>query len=104
NGNNVTLATGLSGAGGLIKQGAGLLNLAGNNSYTGPTTVNAGALSVNGILASSVTVNSGGMIGGNGTVGGLVSNGGTFAPGNSIGTLTVNGNLVQNGGTYQVEA
>jgi outer membrane autotransporter protein len=59
---------------------------------------------VNGSLAGSVTVNSGGMIGGNGTVGGLVSNGGTFAPGNSIGTLNVNGNLVQNGGTYQVEA
>jgi outer membrane autotransporter protein len=104
NGNNVTFATGLTGTGGLAKQGLGTLNLTGNNSYTGPTTINGGTLSVNGSLAGSVTVNSGGMIGGNGTVGGLVSNGGTFAPGNSIGTLNVNGNLVQNGGTYQVEA
>ena len=53
NGNTVTLATGLSGTGGLTKQGEGLLNLTGNNTYTGPTTVNAGTLKVNGSLASA---------------------------------------------------
>ena len=81
-----------------------MLNLTGNNTYTGPTTVNAGTLKVNGSLASSVTLGSGGTIGGNGTLGGLVSNGGTLAPGNSIGTLTINGNFAQSGGVYQVEA
>ena len=38
-GNNVTFATGLSGAGGITKQGNGILNLAGANTYTGPTAV-----------------------------------------------------------------
>jgi uncharacterized protein with beta-barrel porin domain len=69
--------------------------LTGNSSFTGPTNVNGGILSVNGSLANSaVTVNAGGTLGGNGTVGNTTINGGTLAPGNSIGTLTVQGNLV----------
>ncbi|MGB6082427.1 MAG: autotransporter-associated beta strand repeat-containing protein, partial [Xanthobacteraceae bacterium] len=45
--------------GGLVKTGAGNLVLAGLNTYTGTTTVNAGTLSVNGSIASSsmTTVN-----------------------------------------------
>ena len=39
NGNNVTFATGLTGTGGLAKQGLGTLNLTGNNTYSGGTTV-----------------------------------------------------------------
>ena len=89
--------------GSLVKVGTGTLTLAGNNTYTGPTTVNAGSLVVNGSLAGAVTVNSGGMLGGSGSIGGLVANNSTVAPGNSIGTLNVNGNFTQNGGTYQVE-
>ena len=104
NGNNVIFASGLSGPGGLTKQGNGMLSLNGTNTYTGPTTIAGGTLAVNGSLAGTVTINSGGTIGGNGTLGGVMSNGGTLAPGNSIGTLTVSGNLAQNGGTYQVEA
>ena len=104
NGNNVTFATGLSGSGGLTKQGNGMLSLNGTNTYTGATIVSGGTLAVNGSLASTVTVNAGGMLGGNGTVGGLVANGGTLAPGNSIGTLNVSGNFSQAGGVYQVEA
>ena len=60
-----------------------------------PWTVSAGRLSVNGVLANStMTVNAGGTLGGNGIVGTTTINGGTLAPGNSIGLLTVQGNLV----------
>jgi autotransporter-associated beta strand protein len=89
--------------GSLVKVGSGTLTLAGANTYTGGTTLNAGGLVVNGSLASGVTMN-GGTLGGSGTIGGLVANAGTLAPGNSIGTLTVNGKFVQGPGTtYQVE-
>ena len=89
--------------GSLVKVGSGTLTLAGANTYTGGTTLNAGGLVVNGSLASGVTMN-GGTLGGSGTIGGLVANAGTLAPGNSIGTLTVNGSFVQGAGTtYQVE-
>jgi autotransporter-associated beta strand protein len=83
--------------GSLVKVGTGTLTLSGINTYTGPTTVNAGTLAVNGSIASSpVTVNAGAMLAGTGTVGG-----GTFAPGNSPGTMTVQGNLaVQSGAIY----
>jgi autotransporter-associated beta strand protein len=106
--------------GSLVKVGSGTLTLAGANTYTGGTTLNAGGLVVNGSLLNGVTVNAGnllvngtvsgsvtmnaGTLGGSGTIGGIVVNAGTLAPGNSIGTLTVRGNLVQAAGTtYQVE-
>jgi len=44
NGNNVTFATALSGAGGIAKAGAGTLKLNSASSYTGNTTVEAGTL------------------------------------------------------------
>ena len=79
-----------SGGGALIKDGAGVLAMEGANTYTGPTTVNAGTLLINGSLTSAVTVN-GGVFGGSGTITNSVSvgNGGTLAPGNSAGTLSV---------------
>ena len=46
----------MSGSGALTKQGAGLLNLTGNNVVGGGTTVSAGTLAVNGSLTSNVTV------------------------------------------------
>src|SRR3546814_8780152 len=56
-------------------------------------------------MVSPVTVNSGGTLGGNGSVGSTtVAGGGTLAPGNSIGRLTVNGDLAfAAGSTYEVE-
>ncbi|MCU7646334.1 autotransporter domain-containing protein [Pseudomonas aestus] len=95
----------ISGHGGLTKQGIGTLVLTGNNSYSGPTLVNQGRLAVNGSLQSTVTVNDGGVLGGNGRIGGLVANaGGVVAPGNSIGTLHVSSDVTfQPGSTYAVE-
>ena len=74
----------LSGSGQLIKQGSGLLALSGNNAYMGPTTVAAGTLAVNGeAVNSAVSVNSGGVLMGTGTVAGLIHvlSGGALAPG-----------------------
>jgi autotransporter-associated beta strand protein len=44
NGNDVTLASAISGAGDLTKQGAGTLTLSGDNTYVGGNTVSAGTL------------------------------------------------------------
>jgi autotransporter-associated beta strand protein len=106
NGNNVTLASVLSGPGGMTKIGAGVLTLSGANSYSGATTVNAGTLFVNGSIANSaVSVNSGATLAGIGTVGATtINSGGTFAPGTSPGTMTVQGNLAfQSGAIYLVQ-
>ncbi|MBN8944081.1 MAG: autotransporter domain-containing protein [Rhizobiales bacterium] len=92
----------------LDKTGSSNWTLTGTSTYAGPVTVNGGILSVNGDLtsATSLSVNSGGTLGGIGTVGTTtVYAGGTLAPGNSIGTLTVNGNLtLAAGSTTVIEA
>ena len=85
----------IAGPGQVVQAGSGQTILSGASSYTGPTTVLAGLLTVNGSITSSVLVNAGGTLGGNGTVGPTtIFAGGTLSPGNSVGTLTVNGNLV----------
>ncbi|ENM2496125.1 S8 family serine peptidase, partial [Serratia marcescens] len=95
----------ISGHGGLTKQGIGTLVLTGNNTYAGPTLVNQGRLAVNGSVTSAVSVQSGGIVGGSGTLGSLTArDGGTVAPGNSIGTLNVAGNVsFEPGSRYAVE-
>ncbi|QEL24778.1 autotransporter domain-containing protein [Bosea sp. F3-2] len=106
NGNTQTMSAPLAGSDPFTKVGSGSLNLTGNSPLTGPTSVQAGRLAVNGSLANStITVQNGATLGGNGTIGGLVvQNGGFAAPGNSIGTLTVAGNVAFGAGSvYQVE-
>lgn len=95
----------ISGHGGLTKEGIGTLVLTGNNTYSGPTLVNEGRLAVTGSLASAVTVNDGGILGGNGRITSLTANrGASVAPGNSIGTLQVAGDVTfQPGSNYAVE-
>ena len=46
NGNDVTLASPISGVGGYTKTGAGILTLSGVNTYTGGTTVSEGAIAI----------------------------------------------------------
>jgi autotransporter-associated beta strand protein len=87
-----TYAGDMSGSGSLTKTGAGTLFMTGNNSYSGPTTVSAGVLSVNGAMSSPVTVQAGASLKGSSVFGDITSYG-VLAPGNSIGTMNVTGDL-----------
>ena len=88
---------------------AGVTTLTANNTYTGATTINGGALIVNGSIASSslTTVNSGAALLGSGTVGTTQVNAGGFlvpGPVGTPGTMTVTGNLAfQSGASYFVQ-
>lgn len=99
-------AAAISGAGALIKRGAGNLLLSGSSDFSGSTLVEAGRLDVTGTLADSgVTVAGGGTLGGTGIVGAVdLLAGSRIAPGLSIGSLTVDGNIAFGAGSiYQVE-
>lgn len=95
----------ITGAGAIRQIGSGLTTLTGNSgAFTGTTSVEAGALAVNGRLCGTVNVQAGGKLQGTGTV--CDTNNfadGTVAPGNSIGTLTVAGNYTGNGGLLDME-
>jgi len=89
-----SFAGSVSGPGQLFQIGSGTTVLTGTSTYSGPTSVDAGTLMVNGSIISQVTVNAGGTLGGNGTVGSTaVNNGGMLSPGSPVGTLTVQGTL-----------
>ncbi len=82
-GNNVTLAGGLVGPGGLTKAGPGMLVLAGANSYAGTTAVSAGTLAYGG---------SGNILPGTVNVGPSPGNGGTLLfQGGSVVSFTATG-------------
>jgi len=96
---NSTLAGVITGSGTTVfnKLGTAALTLSGNSAATflGNTTVSAGTLAVTGNLGgSAVTVNSGSLLEGTGTVGTLVNHG-TVQPGDAstIGTMTIIGNF-----------
>lgn len=75
--------------GGINKSGGGTLELQGQHSYAGTTTVTEGSLIVNGNItgAGIVSVLNSATLGGNGTLAGAVgiASGAFLAPGNSIG-------------------
>jgi len=103
---NIALGT-LSGNGTFAQNGSGTTTLSGNNSFTGSTAVNGGNLTIASgasLTGSAVTVNTGGTLGGSGTLSTVTLNaGGTIAPSgvasSTASTLTVS-SLVVNGGTY----
>lgn len=101
--NDLVVTGEIAGGGGLTKDGAGSMQLLGNSSYTGPTTIAHGVLGVLGSLSgtSDVLVN-GGTLSGAGGVGQVTLTAGTIAPGSSPGTLNT-GNLILNGGGISVE-
>ncbi len=93
----ITLAGVISGADTLGKTGGGTLVLTADNTYTGDTNVDQGALEVDGSIAASAltTIASGASLTGTGVTGSLLAqSGATVAPGNAAnpyGTLTANG-------------
>lgn len=86
---NVTCESAISGTGTLSKQGAGILTLSGNNTYSGGTTVSVGTLKLGiaGALADAgnVTVSSGAVFDLNGK-------------NEAINALTLNGTGISSGG------
>lgn len=88
-----TFSNNIAGDAGLIKRGAGLLELAGANTYTGNTAIMQGTLLVNGsINGGTVTVAGPGILSGSGAVR-SVNNSGTVDL--SSGSLTVKGDYSQ---------
>lgn len=90
----------VSGANGVTKTGAGVVNLTRANFWNGGTTVAEGTMLVNnttgsGTGAGNVTVSSGATLGGSGRIAGSVTldPGASLLPGNSAGTLTIDQNL-----------
>ena len=106
---DVTLPGVFSGPGGLVKAGtgeSGRLILAGDNTYSGSTTVTTGTLVVNGNQSGAtgpVLVATGATLGGTGIVGGVttIEAGATLLPGASPGTLSfTQGLTLAAGGNY----
>jgi fibronectin-binding autotransporter adhesin len=125
--NNLLFGGLISGSGTLTKLGAGILTLTGNNSYTGLTTISAGALQIgnggtNGSVAGNIVNNAslifnrsntlgyGGQISGSGSVDQIgagttiltSNNSYTGATSISAGTLLINGNQSGATGTTNV--
>jgi autotransporter-associated beta strand protein len=88
----------------LTKMGTGTLVLNGDSTYTGPTTVNAGFLVINGSIVSTLTVNTGSTIKGTGIYGPItVNSGATLSPGNSPGLMFADSVIFNPDSIFQVE-
>ncbi|MFM7039784.1 MAG: beta strand repeat-containing protein, partial [Planctomycetaceae bacterium] len=124
-----TLAGVIAGAGGFTKQGAATISSSAVNTYTGPTTISAGTLSltnsgstnsisgsttvtiaagatlnVSGLSSGTLVLNAGQTLTGAGTVTGAVqvAASSSLSPGTTTGTLTVD-SLAFTGGTFNVD-
>jgi outer membrane autotransporter protein len=96
-----TFGNNIAGAGGLKLTGPGTLVLTGANTYQGGSQIAAGKLSVNGSVASNVSIDAGGILDGVGSINATVSNGGTLqSAGGKVGQgLTITGNLTETFGS-----
>ena len=100
----VNFGTGNTPLGLAVGSGGAVVTTGGSGSVVGPTTVSAGTLTVTdtSLATSAVTVNSGGVIQGSGTVGDLtLQSGGTVAPGASPGQLNAGTTVWEGGGIYE---
>jgi fibronectin-binding autotransporter adhesin len=98
--NSLTLG-GVVSDGGIVKKGSANLTLSADNTYTGATEIDAGAMFVNGSLhsASVVTVGPDGTLGGSGTINGATTISGAHRPGATAtgsGQQTFGGSLTYN--------
>lgn len=85
NGQDFLISQSFQGSGNLVKSGLGAVGLDGASTFTGSTTVSAGALGGTGSLAGAL----------------MVSPGATLAPGHSVGTFTAGATTIS--GTYACE-
>ena len=88
NGNRLTLAGVLTGAGSPLFQSGGSFVLTGTNACAGQTTVLGTTLLVHGRNVAGLLLGNASVLGGTGLVGPLVVNGGAIAPGASPGVLS----------------
>ena len=98
---NGTLAGAISGTGSLIKQGAGTVSLSGANTYSGGTTISAGALQGDATSLQGNIADNGSLIfdqAANGAFAGVISGTGNLTK-QGAGTLTLNGANTYSGGT-----
>lgn len=93
--NDLTLSETITGSGGLRKSNTGKLTLTGSHDYSGNTLVDQGAFAVNGSLSGlgTVTINSGAILMGSGTINGPTIVEGIHSPGNSPGLETFTNGL-----------
>ena len=93
----------ISGAGNVVKDGAGTWTLSGANLYSGTTLVKAGTLLVNGSLAgTTATVNAAAALGGSGSLSGPLLVSGTLEPGNNgVGNLAAGALTLAAGATIE---